>query len=248
MARQCKAVNPPEPPSPLTSRRRAVLLPALLLPFLASFFYFVLFPGTTFGNSFYAGIKVFLLVWPFLATCLILKVNLIDRSREKRHLASMIPGISFGIVIVGVLVFLVKATPMGAVLDENSGRIAGRIHDLGVAEHFLWFALFISFAHAALEEFYWRWFVFGQAQRVMSLPVAYLVASLGFASHHIVVLSQFFPLGWAFLFGGCVAIGGAFWCWLSYRYNSLIGPWVSHMIIDLGLMWVGWEVLRQSSG
>jgi len=219
-------------------------VPALVIPFIASFFYFVLFPGTAFGNGFYKGVKVFLLVWPLVATILILKVKMIDRSREKRHLVSMVPAVGFGLLVVGLLFFLLEATPLGLILDENRDRIAGRIRDLGVADHFLWFALFISLFHAALEEFYWRWFVFGQAQKVMRLPLACLVASAAFASHHVVVLSQFFPLVWALVLGACVGIGGAMWCWLSYRYNSLYGAWGSHMIIDLGLMWVGWEVLQ----
>lgn len=228
----------------LRRRRWLVLAPALVVPLLASFFYFVLFPGTAFGNGFYKGVKVYLLVWPIVATLLILRVKMIDRSRTKRHLAGLFPAVGFGLLVVGLLFFILKMTPLGLILEENGPRIAGRIHGLGVADHFLWFALFISLFHAALEEFYWRWFVFGQAQKVMSLPLAYGVASLGFASHHIVVLSQFFPLGWAFVLGAFVGIGGAFWCWLSYRYNSLFGAWVSHMIIDFGIMWVGWEILQ----
>ena len=238
----------PEIPPNLTNRRLAVLLPALVLPLIASFFYFVLFPGTAFGNAFYKGIKGFLFLWPLLSVLVILRTGMIDRSREKRHLASLLPAIGFAILVVGLLFLLIKATPLGFLVDENAGRIAQRIRDLGVADHFLWFALYISSVHAALEEFYWRWFVFGQAQRVMRLPLAYLVSALAFASHHIVILSQFFPLGWAFVLGACVAIGGAVWSWLSYRYNSLFGAWVSHMIIDFGLMWVGWEVLSRSQG
>ena len=41
---------------------------ALVLPLMASFFYFVLFPGTAFGNAFYTAIKIFLLTWPVIAT------------------------------------------------------------------------------------------------------------------------------------------------------------------------------------
>lgn len=225
-------------------RRWSVLLPALLLPFCASFFYFVLFPGTRFGNSCYGGIKFWLLLWPFVATCLILREPMIARDREKRHLASLWPGLVFGIAVVGLLFFLLKATPLGAVVVENHANIADRIHGLGVADHFLLFALFISFLHAALEEFYWRWFVFGQANQVMRPSTAYLVSSLGFASHHVVILSQFFPFGWALAFGACVGIGGAAWSWIYRRYHSLAGPWLSHMIVDLGLMWVGWEALQ----
>jgi len=217
------------------------------VPFVLSFFYFVFYPGTAFGNAFYTIHKVFLIAWPLLAVLLLLREPMIDRSRPKRHLASMVPGTGFGLVVVGVLFVLLEATPLGAIFTENEGKIARRIHDLGMAEHFLAFALFLSFIHAAMEEFYWRWFAFGQAKRLLPKGVAHLVAAAGFASHHVVVLSQFFPLGWALALGACVAIGGAFWSWQADRYNSLLGPWFSHMIVDLGLMWVGWEALSKSA-
>lgn len=226
------------------SRRWAVLLPALVVPLVASFFYFVLFPGTAFGNSFYVVAKLFLLLWPILATLLILKEPMVDKSLQRRHKASLVQGTVFGLVVTALLIYLVKGSPVGAVVGDNVVRISERIVGLGIADHYLLFALFISFFHAALEEFYWRWFVFGNARRLMSGWAAITVAAAGFASHHIVVLSQFFPLGWAFVLGSCVGIGGAVWSIIYHRTNSMWGPWVSHMIIDLAIMWVGWEALQ----
>jgi membrane protease YdiL (CAAX protease family) len=226
--------------------RWSLLLPALLVPFVLSFFYFVFFPGTAFGNAFYGAHKVFLIAWPLLCVLLILREPMIDRTRPKRHLASLVPGTLFGIAVTGVMLLLLEASPMGAVFSTNEAKIVQRIHDLDVAERFVAFALFISFIHSAMEEFYWRWFAYGQAAKLMPKGIAHAVAATGFALHHIVVLSQFFPLGWAFALGACVGIGGAFWSWQAERYNSLIGPWFSHLLVDLGLMWVGWQALQGS--
>ena len=224
--------------------RSWLVFPALVVPLAASFFYFVLFPGTAFGNSFYTGVKFFLLLWPIVVVGFLLREKIANPYSERQHRKSILPGTLFGLLTVGVLVFLLKATPLAALIADNGSNIAQRISDLGVADHFLYFAIFISFAHAALEEFYWRWFAFGQLRILLpKVWMAHLLAALGFASHHVVILSQFFPIGWAFFLGACVALGGAVWSLLYHKYGSLLGAWTSHMIVDLGLMWVGWEVL-----
>lgn len=224
--------------------RIAVFSIALVVPFLASLFYAVLFPGTAFGNSFYSGVKIFLVAWPLASVFLFLKEKGTHLPGDRNHRASIMPGAAFGIAIVGLLFFLIKMTPLGAVVDDNSANIVVFVEKLGVKQHFIWFALFISFAHAALEEIYWRWFAFGEGRKIMKVGWAHLIAGIGFASHHVVIVNQFFPLGWALFLGACVAIGGIVWSWMYHRYNSLLGPWISHMIIDLGLMWVGWEALQ----
>jgi len=232
------------PATTTRAKRLALLLPAMCVPLLASWVYFVLVPGTVLGNAVYTGVKGFALLWPLLAVGWILRERFRDPSPGKRHLASLAAGIAFGLAVVGLLVFLLKATPLHALVAENAGRIAERTHDLGVAEHYLLFALFISFIHSALEEYYWRWFVFGQLRWLLPAGAAVAVASVAFAAHHVVVLGQFFAMPWAFALGFCVALGGAVWCWLWLRYGSLLGSWASHVVVDLGLMWVGWEVLQ----
>lgn len=232
--------------SPTRRLRWILLVPALLVPFILSFFYFVYFPGTAFGNAFYGIHKVFLIAWPLLGVLVFLREPMIDRTRPKRHLASLLPGAAFGLVVTFAMFLLLESPILGDLFAANQERIVRRIHDLGVADRFLQFALFISFMHSAMEEFYWRWFAFGQAKRILPKGAAHLVAATGFSLHHIVVLSQFFPLGWALALGACVGIGGAFWSWQADRYNSLLGPWFSHLLVDLGLMWVGWQALQGS--
>lgn len=227
-----------------SARRWWVTLPTMWLPLLASFFYFIWYPGTVFGNSFYSGIKVFLLIWPLIAVGWILREKFVDLSRPKEHRKSILVGTVFGFTVVGLLMFLLKATPLSFLIDDNRAQIAKMIEGLGVVEHFLLFAFFLSVIHSALEEFFWRWFVFGQLRKIVAMPAAHILAAMGFASHHIVILSQFFPLGWAFALGTCVGIGGAMWSWMYQKHNSLAGAWVSHMIVDFGIMWIGWEILN----
>lgn len=234
-------------PSQRPLLRWSLLAPALVAPLIASLFYFVFYPGTTFGNAFFTAIKIFHVLWPAAAVLLILREPLVDRTRPKRHLASLLPGTAFGLATLIVLFLLLQLGPFQEMLDSSNGRIAEKIRDLGEAETYFTFALFICFVNSALEEYYWRWFVFGQAKRLMPVPAAHFVAALGFSAHHFVVLSQFFPIGWALALGTCVGIGGAFWSWQAQRYNSLIGPWVSHLLVDIGIVWIGWLALQSQT-
>ena len=104
----------------------------------------------------------------------------------------------------------------------------------------------LCLAHSLLEEYYWRWFVFGQLYKNWSLSLAILVSSVGFMAHHVVLLATFFgwgsPLTYLFSFG--VAIGGAFWAWLYASSRSLLGPWLSHMLVDVAIFLIGYDLVR----
>ena len=110
------------------------------------------------------------------------------------------------------------------------------------------FGAFLSLAHSFLEEYYWRWFVFGQLRRLVPLSAAIVVSSLGFMLHHVIVLSTYF--GWfsleSVLFSLAVALGGAVWAWIYHRSDSLYGPWLSHAIVDVAVFAVGYDLMRYS--
>ena len=108
--------------------------------------------------------------------------------------------------------------------------IREKITHLGIATpaKYWAFALFVSVPHAALEEYYRRWFCFGQLRRVCPTWLAVGVSSLAFMSHHVLILHRFLQAGWAptLLFSLCVAFGGAVWALVYARRGSLNGPWI----------------------
>jgi membrane protease YdiL (CAAX protease family) len=59
------------------------------------------------------------------------------------------------------------------------------------------------------------------------------------------VLAHYF--GWTspltLLFSASVAVGGAFWAWLYERTGSLLGPWLSHLVIDAGIFFIGFKLV-----
>src|SRR5262249_33931901 len=75
----------------------------------------------------------------------------------------------------------------------------------------------IAGLHSLLEEYYWRWFVFGWLTRLMSWPIALVLSSLAFMGHHVIVLAVYLPGEfWTAVtpFSLCVAVGGGVWAWL----------------------------------
>jgi membrane protease YdiL (CAAX protease family) len=63
-------------------------------------------------------------------------------------------------------------------------------------------------------------------------------------AHHVLVIGFYF--GWTapetWLFSFAVAIGGAVWAWLYHKSRSLVGPWLSHLLVDAAIFAVGYDL------
>lgn len=218
------------------------VVPAAILPLIASLFYFVWMSDTTFASTIYFATKIFTLIWPLLAWKLILgrKVRLeFDLSSWR---AALPLGLISG-VAVSLALFALLQSDLGQLVDQAAPAIRRKATQMGFLDHYWSFAVFLSLFHSLIEEYYWRWFLYGRLREVWGKAPATLVASLAFAAHHIVVASQYFPLAWGIAFGLVVGLGGAFWCWLYERQRTLFGAWMSHMIIDFAIMIIGWRLL-----
>ena len=157
-------------------------------------------------------------------------------------------GIACGLVVVaaGWLLYH-EVLRESAVFAGSTDEIRAKVAGLGLDSVAKYAALgvFYSLVHSLLEEYYWRWFVFGQLRRLLPGWPAIVISAVGFMAHHVLVLSLFF--GWwtwpTILFSLAVAVGGVFWAWLYARTGSLYGPWVSHLVIDAGIFWIGYDLL-----
>jgi membrane protease YdiL (CAAX protease family) len=158
-------------------------------------------------------------------------------------------GLITGVAIVAAMMLLYHAwlKPSGlfaVAVDPIRNKVTG--FGLDTLWKYAGLGLFYAAAHSFLEEYYWRWFVFGQLRRLIPVPVAVLVSSLGFMAHHVILLSVYF--GWgsfaSLLFSFAVCVGGVIWAWLYQRSGSLYGPWLSHALVDAGIFIVGYDVVR----
>lgn len=241
--------------SPSSTSRRAdtcVVLSALVFPSLVTWLYFVALadhPAAVQQTAYSIGKGlqfIFPVVW-FLAA---------QRQRLRFRLPSskgLAESIGFGVfIMVAMLVlfqmWLLPAGYMDGPREEVRQKVLGFGADTLLK--YITLGVFYSLCHSFLEEYYWRWFVFGQLRRLIPLWAAVAVSSLGFMAHHVLVLATFF--GWSspatYLFSSAVAIGGAVWAWLYHRSESLYGPWLSHLFVDAGIFTVGYLMVRDLFG
>ncbi|MBI82213.1 MAG: hypothetical protein CMJ81_03365 [Planctomycetaceae bacterium] len=231
-------------PPPLS--QVAAILAALVFPSLLTLTYFVVFsqrsPG--FQQGTYALGKSIQFAFPLLWVLLVLK----ERLGQKRMTTSgILPGFLFGAVVsvIMLLLYHLVLRPSGFFADATPA-IQEKISGLGLdsAWQFVALGIFYAAIHSVLEEYYWRWFVFGQLRRCTPLGVAILFSSLGFMAHHVILLASYF--GWTspvtYVFSCGVAIGGVVWTCLYEYSGSLLGPWLSHALIDAAIFTVGYDL------
>jgi len=163
-------------------------------------------------------------------------------------------GATFGLIVgAGALVLYFAWLRHTSFMTETPAKVHGWLAKMQVhtAASFLGMALFFSILHSFLEEYYWRWFVFGWLRRYMPDLAAGVVGSLAFMAHHVIILSVYLPgQFWALAvpFSLCVAGGGLVWAWLYDRSGSLYAPWVSHLLVDAALMILGYEMVADFLG
>ncbi len=235
----------------------AVLLLALTFPSLITWLYFIVFAGDSRVKLVYSVGKVLQFVLPVAWVWGVERrrqgLVRLDRSATTTptpasRRASALTGAGLGIVIVAALFALYagyfRAHPVISGMPEI---VRGKLADAGITTPlgFLALATFYSLIHSALEEYYWRWFVFGRLRTLVPVVAAIVISSLGFMAHHTLVVGIYFDglSAMTVLLSAAVAIGGAIWAWLYQRTGSLVGAWICHVMVDVGIMAVGYDLV-----
>lgn len=160
-------------------------------------------------------------------------------------------------LITGLIIFAAAMTLYHGylknteVLQAASAEVNQRVTEMGFSTPlaFIGLGVFYVLLHSLMEEYYWRWFVFGMLKDFVSSTTAMWISSLGFMAHHVLVLARYF--GWdspaTYLFSACVAIGGLLWSWMYNRTGKLYGPWLSHALVDAVIFVIGFNMLNFAS-
>lgn len=229
--------------STTASRKWIALGPAIFLPCIGSVIYFVLFSEYYFAGVVYAVVKLFTVVWPVVSICFILRGHLRrPRAPTREYGRAVVLGVLSGTAIAA-LMFGLMGTPLREVVESASGNVKTKAAELGILQYYSVYALLISFINSLVEEYYWRWFLYGSLRGVMRTHWAHVLAGTAFASHHTVITTYYFGIGWGLVFGACVGVGGIIWSMMYERHSTILGSWISHLIVDLALFSIGHMLL-----
>jgi uncharacterized protein len=222
----------------------ALVLIAIGFPSLVTLAYFVWLAGkpSAWQQIAFAIGKVLQFGFPVFWVFVVLRRRPSFRRPES---GGLVWGLLFGALVAAAMLALaiLWLRPAG-LLDQPIEMMRQKLSDLGINSFgkYLALGIFYSIAHSFLEEYYWRWFVFGQLREMTTACWAILISSLGFMAHHVILLSVYFgwssPMTWLFSLG--VAAGGAVWAWLYQRTGTLYAPWLSHLIVDAAIFSLGY--------
>jgi uncharacterized protein len=235
-------------PDPTTVRpgwsELAVLAVMAVGPTVAAWVYFVALDGRQSAGAAYLASKAVQFALPLWLWSR-------ARPRPPRPASSRSAALLHGALWGLALALGASAIPpllAAAGLEQSvTARIAAKLDGFGVAAPagFLALGLAISLVHSALEEYYWRWSVYGTLRSRLGDRRAAWLASAAFASHHVVVLGQFLRGGgrvaWVLLPLGALTVlaAGLLWCRLYRVTGRLTASWISHVAVDLALFGVG---------
>jgi uncharacterized protein len=239
-----------------TIRDVAAILVASFYPLGSSILYFIVIGETrneedgdwAFKAAFYGG-KLVQFLFPIAYVWWLERDRLRVAAPTRRGLPLAI-GFALAVDLAMFALYFVVVRDIPAVRDETPAKIHAKVQQFGADSPigFIALALAISCGHSLLEEYYWRWFVFGRLRLHVPMFAALVLSSIGFMLHHVVILGVFFPGHFwqlALPFSVCVGVGGGVWAWIYERSGSLYAPWLSHCLIDAAIMGIGYGMLMR---
>jgi uncharacterized protein len=146
-------------------------------------------------------------------------------------------GMAISLLVLGVYIVV------RPYIDPGPLRAAAATSGFGTLAAYLPLGLYLVLVNSLLEEYVWRWFVFRACESLSGGAAAIAAAALMFTAHHVVVLLAYFPAWLAAIASGGVCIGGVCWSWCFLRFRSIWPGYLSHAIVDLAILWIGWDLL-----
>ncbi|MBN2286420.1 MAG: CPBP family intramembrane metalloprotease [Tissierellales bacterium] len=143
---------------------------------------------------------------------------------------------------MGLLVFifiLVMYNIIDPYFDFSSVTVSLE-KELGVTKNnFLLVAIYISFANALLEEFFFRGFAFLELKKWTSRISALTISAGAFALYHVFMMVNWFSLSLFILLLIGLFVGGLMFNLINERSNNIYSSWMVHMFANFAINAVG---------
>jgi membrane protease YdiL (CAAX protease family) len=231
-----------EAPAP-AARRRALLALLLIVPVptVSTVIVLFVFEGAA-GKVIAACCKLYMLMLPLLWQ---VKV---DRQRPRLSMPGrkgVIAGLVSGVMILAAMLIAFELLRQGIDLTP----LRDKAHATGFADWrvFAGAFVYIIFVNSLLEEYVWRWFVFGKLEQLITGrwrgPVAVVGSAALFTVHHVFALAAW--VDWRFNVFACLGIflGATIWSWLYLRYRSIWPAYISHVAADVAVCVIGYQLI-----
>lgn len=229
------------------------MVAGLVVPLACALIYVVWVPNGNTGRSAWFATKIWILCYPLFFFSLIGLGGLVRREDRRATWPSWRVVTGTGIltgICISLIGCLLVITPVGTIVKENSHNLVEKAEGLGFASRgrFLMVAAFITLLHSAMEEYYWRWFIYGHLRQMVGHWPGHLIAAVAFTGHHLVLMSVLFPLPLALFLSFLVGLGGLIWSLMYEWQGSVLGCWLSHLVVDAFLMIVGYRLIMGGLG
>jgi uncharacterized protein len=223
------------------NRKVSVIILSLFLPGVFTWLYFEIPWATPLTLVLYGAVKVYMILVPLWVLGLRFRV-LFSLSWSDLRL-----GLLYG-ACGGCMIFLTYLFLKDSYLPRDTSRLlVEKLKDFQIDTglQYLFLAVFISLFNSFLEELFFRGFLFGELKRLIGQLISSIVTSAAFMIHHVFVLNKYLPNHfWDLVipFSLAVFVAGLTWCTLFQRTGKLTIPWISHLVVDLVILGVGYEI------
>ncbi len=219
-----------------------------VFPTITTLLYFVLAAefSAAVQQTVYGFFKSLQFLFPIVWASIVLHQRLVFGPPK---MGGILAGFVFGLLVAAAMLVLYYGWYQSTDLFQGvAAAVIAKLTGVGIdsVAKYVVLALFYSVVHSLLEEYYFRWFVFGQLRQVVPCRLAMILSAVAFAAHHVIVLAFYF--GWeswaTWFFAFAITIGGVIWAWLYDQTQSIYAPWCSHFLVDVGIFWIGYALIR----
>ena len=200
-------------------------------------------PGIA-GQFLFAATRVWILVFPLVW---FLRVDRRRATLSPPSLRDVLAGTILGIFMFSVIL---GAYCLAGQYWIDPEIVRAKAQQIGLANpiSYLLGAIYFTFINSLVEEYIWRWFVYQKCEVLVSGNKAVYLAALCFTLHHTIALTAYSRSWLIVAFGSIgVFVAGAVWSWCYLRYRSLWACYISHLLADLAIALIGWDLLFEGA-